>query len=152
MASHMAQEAAKQRMDRNPQTYDNTRVGQGMVDASRDGNTGMMRQVRTESAHPALNLLRPSLFGNQTAVSLLTRSLLTRIRQGHLTIRKSDGSVDQFSQGATTMQGAPNTQGVTNMQSGNDQTGMLRDAAVVGAAGAGAGAGAGYMANRNQVS
>lgn len=38
-------------------------------------------------------------------------------------------------------------QGATNMQSTNEQPGMLRDAAVAGAAGAGAGS----MAGRNQV-
>ncbi len=42
-------------------------------------------------------------------------------------------------------------QGATNMQSTNEQPGMLRDAAVAGAAGTAAGAGAGSMAGRNQV-
>lgn len=49
------------------------------------------------------------------------------------------------------MQGATNMQGATTMQTNNEQTGMLRDGAVAGAAGAAAGAGAGYMAGRNQV-
>ena len=36
-----------------PRTYDNTREGQGMVDTGRDGNTGMIHQVRAAAVEHA---------------------------------------------------------------------------------------------------